>query len=121
MGQPKFKLNSPYIASAVFSRNLEMLSEYLIATRSQSEMNVNFFRRSEHMNDKELQQKMIESQNFISARAIHPDTHLIYGKVNLADPQWWKNTVFPSPESIKNRFCDDSETPQCLQLRHNQW
>ena len=63
------------------------------------------------MGDKELQQKMIESQNFISERAIHPDTHLIYGKVDLEDPQWWKNTVFPSPESIRNRFCDDSETP----------
>jgi len=63
------------------------------------------------MNDKELQQKMIASQNVISERAIHPDTHLIYGKVNLEDPQWWQNTVFPSPESIGNRFCDDSETP----------
>lgn len=34
VGQPKFKLNSPYIASAIFSRNIEMLSEYLISTRS---------------------------------------------------------------------------------------
>ena len=63
------------------------------------------------MNDKELQQKMIESQNFIAERAVHPDTNLIYGRVNLADPECWQNTVFPSPESIKNRFCDDSETP----------
>jgi len=34
VGQPKFKLNSPYIASAVVSRNIEMLSEYLISMRS---------------------------------------------------------------------------------------
>lgn len=31
VGQPKFKINNPYISSAVFSRNIEMLSEYLIA------------------------------------------------------------------------------------------
>jgi PelA/Pel-15E family pectate lyase len=34
VGQPKFELNYPYIASAVFSRNIEILSEYLRATRS---------------------------------------------------------------------------------------
>ena len=34
IGRPKFKLGYPYIASAVFSRNLEILSEYLIAARS---------------------------------------------------------------------------------------
>ena len=34
VGQPKFKVNYPYISSAVFSRNIETLSEYLIATRS---------------------------------------------------------------------------------------
>jgi hypothetical protein len=34
VGQPKFKLNYPYVASAVFGRNIEMLSEYLIATRN---------------------------------------------------------------------------------------
>jgi len=33
VGQPKFRLNSPYIASAVFSRNIETLSGYLITTR----------------------------------------------------------------------------------------
>jgi len=32
-GQPKFKLNTPYISSEVFSRNIETLSEYLIATQ----------------------------------------------------------------------------------------
>ena len=32
-GQPKLKLNTPYIASEVFSRNIETLSEYLIATK----------------------------------------------------------------------------------------
>jgi PelA/Pel-15E family pectate lyase len=31
VGQPKFKLDSSYISSAVFSRNIELLSEYLIA------------------------------------------------------------------------------------------
>lgn len=33
VGQPKFKLNTPYISSEVFSRNIETLSEYLIATQ----------------------------------------------------------------------------------------
>ena len=34
VGQPEFKLNTPYIASAVFSRNIELLSEYLIGAQS---------------------------------------------------------------------------------------
>ena len=34
VGQPKFQLNTSYIASAVFSRNIEMLSEYVIATQN---------------------------------------------------------------------------------------
>lgn len=34
VGQPKFKVNSHYISSAVLSRNIEMMSEYVIATRS---------------------------------------------------------------------------------------
>lgn len=34
VGQPKFKLNSSYISSAVFSRNIELLSEYMIATKN---------------------------------------------------------------------------------------
>ena len=33
VGQPKFKPNSCYISSEVFSRNIETLSAYLIATR----------------------------------------------------------------------------------------
>jgi hypothetical protein len=63
------------------------------------------------MDDRELQQQMLVSQNFIATRAIHPETKLIYGRIDLEDPEWWKNTVFPSPESIRNRFCNDSETP----------
>jgi PelA/Pel-15E family pectate lyase len=34
VGQPKFKLNTSYISSAVFSRNIELLSEYMIATKN---------------------------------------------------------------------------------------
>jgi PelA/Pel-15E family pectate lyase len=34
VGQPKFKLNSSYISSAVFSQNVELLSEYMIATKN---------------------------------------------------------------------------------------
>jgi hypothetical protein len=33
VGQPKFRLGYPYIASAVFSRNIEVLSEYAILTQ----------------------------------------------------------------------------------------
>lgn len=33
VGQPKFRENDPFIASAVFSRNLETISEWLLATR----------------------------------------------------------------------------------------
>ena len=35
VGQPKFKLNTPYISSAVLSRNLETLSRCLAAVRGQ--------------------------------------------------------------------------------------
>lgn len=35
VGQPKLPVNSPYISSEVFSRNLELLSDYLLATRSE--------------------------------------------------------------------------------------
>jgi hypothetical protein len=34
VGQPKFKVGQPYIASAVFSKNLETLSDYLAKSRS---------------------------------------------------------------------------------------
>jgi len=34
VGQPKFKSNTPYIASEVFSRNIETLSEYIMATQN---------------------------------------------------------------------------------------
>lgn len=33
VGQPKFELNAPYISSAVFSRNVEILAEFLKASR----------------------------------------------------------------------------------------
>ena len=32
-GQPKFKINSRYLGSMLFSRNVEALSAYLAATR----------------------------------------------------------------------------------------
>ena len=34
VGQPKFELNSSYISSAVFSANIELLSEYIITTKN---------------------------------------------------------------------------------------
>jgi hypothetical protein len=33
IGQAKFKLNTPYLASSVFSQKLETLSSYLMGTR----------------------------------------------------------------------------------------
>jgi hypothetical protein len=63
------------------------------------------------VNDRHLQAKMLAAQRFILERAIHPQTHLVYGKIDLTDPRRWHNTVFPSSESIAHRFCDDSETP----------
>ena len=33
VGQPKFKSGDQYLSSAVFSKNLEALSDYLLATR----------------------------------------------------------------------------------------
>jgi len=35
VGQPKFRENDPFIASAVFSYNLETISEWLMATRTE--------------------------------------------------------------------------------------
>lgn len=58
-----------------------------------------------------LRAMMMEAKDYLFERAVHPTTHLIYGGIDLEDPDRWKNTVFPTPESIRNRFCDDSEQP----------
>lgn len=35
VGQPKFEFNVPYISSAVFARNIEILCEYLVRCKNQ--------------------------------------------------------------------------------------
>jgi hypothetical protein len=56
-------------------------------------------------------QKMLDLKNQFFERAVHPETHLIYGRIDLQDPDRWKKTIFPTPESIRSRFCDDREVP----------
>ncbi len=67
----------------------------------------------------ELQGLMLKAKDWYFERAVHPQTHMIYGYVDLNDPNLWENTLFPSPESIKNRFCDDSEKPNVSNIPIN--
>ena len=54
---------------------------------------------------------MLRAKDFIFDQAVHPETKLIYCFVDLADPDHWSKTVFPTPDSIRNRFINDTERP----------
>ena len=56
-------------------------------------------------------QKMLEAKTWYFEQAVHPETRLIYQNIDLNDPDHWKKTVFPTPDSIRNRFCNDQERP----------
>lgn len=55
--------------------------------------------------------EMLAAKDWYFDRAVHPETHLIYARVNLDDPHRWKNTVFPKPDDIRNKVNNDSEIP----------
>ena len=55
--------------------------------------------------------QMLELKNRYFEAAVHPETHLIYGRVNLEDPDHWKRIVFPRPDSIREKMNADAEVP----------
>lgn len=55
--------------------------------------------------------QMLAAKDWFFDRAVHPETHLIYARVNLDDPGRWKNIAFPKPEEIRGKANDDAEIP----------
>jgi hypothetical protein len=55
--------------------------------------------------------EMIALKNRFFEAAVHPQTHLIYGRVDLEDPPHWKKVVFPFPDNIREKVNADAEVP----------
>jgi hypothetical protein len=55
--------------------------------------------------------QMLELKNRYFESAVHPDTHLIYGRADLEIPDHWKRIVFPSPNTIREKTNADAEIP----------
>jgi hypothetical protein len=55
--------------------------------------------------------QMLELKNRYFEAAVHPETHLIYGRVSLETPDHWERIVFPSPGSIREKTNADAEVP----------
>lgn len=55
--------------------------------------------------------EMLREKDWFFDRAVHPETHLIYSRVNLEDPDLWRKIQFPSPDSIRGKRNDDNEVP----------
>src|SRR5687768_17352692 len=53
----------------------------------------------------------IAAKNWFFQRAVHPESKLIYSRVNLDDAQLWKNVRFAAPEAIRGKSNDDGEAP----------
>jgi hypothetical protein len=53
----------------------------------------------------------ISAKNWFFERAVHPETKLIYSRVNLDDPDLWKNASFAAPDSVRGKSNNDSEVP----------
>jgi hypothetical protein len=56
-------------------------------------------------------EKMIAEKNWFFDRAVHPETRLIYSRVNLEQPEWWKKATWPAPEAVRGKANNDSEVP----------
>lgn len=54
---------------------------------------------------------MIAAKNWFFDRAVHPETHLLYSRVDLEDPNLWKKVRFPSADAVRGKTNDDSEVP----------
>ena len=39
---------------------------------------------------------MLAEKNWFFSAAVHPETHMVYARVNLGDPDLWSKTIFPS-------------------------
>src|SRR5437773_2474388 len=56
-------------------------------------------------------QHMLAEKNWYFSTAVHPETHMIYARVNLGEPGLWSKTVFPKPEVIRDKTNADAELP----------
>lgn len=56
-------------------------------------------------------EEAIAAKNWFYERAVHPETKLIYSRVNLGDPQLWKHVRFATPEAVRGKSNNDSEVP----------
>jgi hypothetical protein len=54
---------------------------------------------------------MLAEKNWYFSTAVHPETHMIYARVNLGDAGLWSKTVFPKPEVIRDKTNADAELP----------
>lgn len=54
---------------------------------------------------------MLAEKNWYFSAAVHPETHMIYARVNLGDPGLWSKTTFPKPEVIRDKTNADAEVP----------
>lgn len=54
---------------------------------------------------------MLAEKNWYFSTAVHPETHMIYARVNLGDADLWSKTIFPKPEVIRDKTNADAELP----------
>lgn len=53
----------------------------------------------------------IAAKNWFFERAVHPETKLIYSRVDLNDPDLWRKVRFVSPDAVRGKTNNDSEVP----------
>ena len=59
---------------------------------------------------------MLAEKNWYFSTAVHPETHMIYARVNLGDADLWRKTIFPKPEVIRDKTNADAEKLTTSQL-----
>jgi hypothetical protein len=47
--------------------------------------------------------RVLQAQDRFFERAVHPETHLLYGGIDPEDPQRWTKAVFPTPDDVRRR------------------
>jgi hypothetical protein len=55
--------------------------------------------------------EMLAAKDRFFAAAVHPETHLIYSRVDLTNGPPWAHVVFPRPEDIRGKLNADREVP----------
>lgn len=56
-------------------------------------------------------ERMLAETKWYFRAAVHPETHLIYARVNLGDSDLWRKALFPKPEAIRDKTNADAEVP----------